>query len=117
MPDTITKILLVFAMLVLLIFCGLFLYLILLYEKKKRAKFIEYAVETEGIVENRGLSIIHPSFYHLEYSYFDKNQQKYKASELMGVLVLKYKKGEKITVYYDQTNPKRSLVKLKQKGR
>ena len=113
MPDIITKILLVFAMLAVVGLAGAFLYILISYERKKRNEFIKNSIETEGIVENKNLNIIHPSFYRLEYSYLDNNRKKYNGLELMGVLVFRYKKGEKITVYYDPKNPNRSIVKQK----
>lgn len=101
--------------LMLFIIAGLFIYLIISYEQKKRNKFIKSAVETDGIVEGRDLSSIHPFFYRLEYSYLDKHAVKYKVYENMGFAVFKYKKGEKITVYYDPTHPINNMIKINKK--
>ncbi len=96
------------------IIVGLFIYWVIRLEREYKEAFIKNSVETDGVVEGRDLSAIRPSFYHLEYSYPDKNGMQHKGSELIGSVVFKYKKGDKIIVCYDPNNPKRSVIKLKQ---
>jgi hypothetical protein len=96
-----------------LITFGLFLYLIVIYEKKRQKIFIANAVETEGIAEGVtfGFHFTYPSFF-LKYSYHDNYRTKYENSTAIGIQAFKYKKGEKITVYYDSTNPSNSMIKI-----
>ncbi len=96
---------------------GIFLYIIIIYEKKRYAKFVAKSVETEGLVDGikLGWGIRSPSFC-LNYHYYDNYGTRYEDSKTIGIQSFNYKKGEKITVYYDPNNPQNTMIKLKRKG-
>lgn len=107
------KSIIMLVMVAIILVAGLFLYTIFYFLRKKRERFIKTSLKTDGIVEGRNLGAIHPNLYCLEYSYLDANGVEYKNSENLGIAVFKYKKGEKITVYYNPENPKQSVVGIK----
>lgn len=109
---------LIFSISITLIAFSLFLYVIIHYEKKRRGKFIKNAVETEGIVESVKLGYgIQSLSFRLNYYYYDQNKTRYQSSKAIGIQAFGYKKGEKISVYYNPMNPYDSTILIKGKGK
>jgi len=112
------KISLMLSISVTIIIFILFLYVVICYEKKRRSKFIKNAVETEGIIESVILGYgIRTLSFRLNYYYYDQNKIKYNASKAIGIQAFAYKKGERISVYYDPSNPNENTILMKQKGK
>jgi len=96
----------------------LFLCIVIYYENKNRREFIKNAIETEGVVEGVKLGYgIRSLSFTLNYYYYDQNNTKYQDSKAIGIQAFGYKRGEKISVFYDPINPINNTILVKRKGK
>ncbi|MEZ5691990.1 MAG: DUF3592 domain-containing protein [Rickettsiales bacterium] len=90
-------------------------YRLALRNKEKRTIFIKNAVRTEGTIEGIVLANIKPIHFSLKYFFTDKHGGIYKGTDDIGLSIFKYKKGQKITIYYDPNKPDKNIIEHKGK--
>lgn len=112
------KIIVISGLLIAFIIFGLFIYLLVIFEKRRRDKLLSNAIKTEGTVEGItfGFHFSYPSFF-LKYFYCDQYGNKYQDKKAVGIQAFCYKKGEKIIVCYDQMDPRNTIISVKRKGK
>ena len=84
-----------------------------------RNDLVENGEKTEGAVERKSLAIgayAYVSVY-VHYLYQDKNRNEYKNHREVSIIQsFRYKKEDKVDVYYDKAKPGVSTIQLKQGG-
>lgn len=91
---------------------GIFIAIIVRYEQNNRINKLDL-LQKEGIITEGEITEVHygtPLYGNTFYRYTDFNDNIYEKSELIGFKCLKYKKGKKILVMYNKSNPNISSI-------
>jgi len=77
-------------------------------EQNRRKEIIDNGIETDGVVTEVHYLATYQS--HIFYDFTDHNGKKYEISERIGWESWKYKKGQRVPVFYEKNNPQNCTI-------